>query len=271
MKNSRILAISRLLPPVVIPALVLAASLLVFLPRAAAQNSPGRDQASARQIVEAWESTARMHQAIGAEKGDLKIGEEGIEFRSQKGRTVKWPFAEVQTFLLSPHALALETYENRKHHLGGMQRFRFDLDRAVPPELAAELSRRIQRPSQNEVPDPGTQGIVLPAHHRTLTGGTNGTLCLSKSGIDYVTAVRGDSRSWRWADLQTLSDPDPFHLLVFGYRDTYFFDLKEPLSPSLFYRLVDALDAHNMAEPGPRPDAQIQSSQKQNGQGVRNE
>jgi hypothetical protein len=167
---------------------------------------------------------------------------------------VRWPFPEIQTFLLTPQQLDIETYENRKHHLPGMQRFRFDFDQAVPPERAAELSREIQRPSQNAVPDPVSQGIVFPAHHRTLTGGTNGTLRLSGSGIDYVTGVRGDSRSWRWADLQTLSDPDPFHLLVFGYRDTYAFDLKTPLSQSLFYRLVNAIDAQNSSGQGQRPD-----------------
>jgi hypothetical protein len=152
-----------------------------------------------------------------------------------------------------------------------MQRFRFDLDQAVPPEIAAELSLKIQRPSQNAVPDPALQGVVIPAHHRTLTGGTNGALRLSDGGIDYVTGVRGDSRSWRWDDLQTLSDPDPFHLLVFGYRDTYTFDLKEPLSRSLFYRMVNALDAHNAAGPVERPDAQSSKSAEKHGQGVRDE
>ncbi|HUZ95961.1 MAG TPA: hypothetical protein VMU57_13720, partial [Edaphobacter sp.] len=105
-------------------------------------------------------------------------------------------------------------------HLPGVERFRFHLDRAVPPEVAAELARDAQRPSQNAVPNPASQGIVIPAHHRTLTGGTNGTLRFRDGGIDYVTNAAGDSRSWRWADLQTLSNPDPYHLLIFGYRDT---------------------------------------------------
>ena len=251
--------------------LAFSTSLLVCLPQAIAQKAQDRDQTGAAQKVMPWESPARLHQAFGRERGDLKIGDEGIEFRSQKGSTVKWRFVEVQTFLLSPRTLAIETYENRKHHLPGMQRFRFDLDQAVPPEIAAELSLKIQRPSQNAVPDPALQGVVIPAHHRTLTGGTNGALRLSDGGIDYVTGVRGDSRSWRWDDLQTLSDPDPFHLLVFGYRDTYTFDLKEPLSRSLFYRMVNALDAHNAAGPVERPDAQSSKSAEKHGQGVRDE
>jgi len=202
------------------------------------------------QTVLSWTSPAKLHHVIGQEKGDLKITGEGIEFRSLKGRTVSWNYLEVQTFLLSPQTLVIETYQNRKHHLPGMQRFRFDLDQAVSAKIAAELARKIQRPSQNEVPDPESQGVVILAHHRTPTGGTNGSLRFSDGGIEYVTDVRGDSRSWRWADLQTLSDPDPFHLLVFGYRDTFTFDLKAPLSQALFYRLVDAIDAHNASESG---------------------
>jgi hypothetical protein len=262
MKFLRIFAIPQLLSFIVMPVLALSASLWVSLPLAGAQNVQDRTEVTPRQAVMSWESPARLHQAIGRESGDLKISNEGIEFLSNKGRTMKWPFVEVQTFLLLPRALTIETYQNRTHHVPGMKRFRFDLDQAVPPEIAAELSQQIQRPSKNGIPDPTSQGIVILAHHRTLTGGTNGTLRLSDSGIDYVTGVRGDSRSWRWADLQTLSDPDPFHLLVFGYRDTYSFDLKEPLPRSSFYRLVEALDAHNTSEPGLRPGAQSPNSTK---------
>jgi hypothetical protein len=262
MRITRIFAIPQFFSPIVMPVLALSVSLLVGRPQAVAQNAQDRPQVASRPTVLSWESPARLHQAIGREAGDFKVSGEGIEFRSHKGRTEKWPFVEVQTFLLFPRALTIETYQNRTHHLPGIQRFRFDLDKTVPPEIAAELSRQIQRPSKNAVPDPASQGIVIPAHHRTLTGGTNGTLRLSDSGIDYATSVRGDSRSWRWADLETLSEPDNFHLLVFGYRDTYTFDLKEPLPRSSFYRLVDALDSHSMAEPGLRPGTQSPNSTK---------
>ena len=271
MKDSSIFAIPQLLTPMVMPFLLLAASLPLFLSQAHAQNAQDRDQANARQTIKPWESPAKLHRAFGTEKGDLKIGAEGIEFRSQKGRIDKWPFLDVQTFRLSPKTLSIETYQNRKHHLPGMQRFRFDMDQDVPPALAAKLSTLIQRPSQNAVPDQALQGILIPAHHRTLTGGTNGTLRFSDDGIDYITDARGDSRSWRWADLQTLSDPDPFHLLVFGYRDTYSFDLKEPLPRSTFYRLVDALDKYSAAESGQMPGVQSQDNAEKPGQGGRHE
>jgi hypothetical protein len=253
------------------PVLVLAASLSPYLPAAGAETAQEAKQAGPDMAPVSWQSPARLHHVVGREKGDLTIGAEGIEFRSGKGRTIKLSYLEVQSFLLSPHSLNIETYQNRKRHLPGIERYKFEFANTVPPEVAAELSKEVHRPSQNAVPDPAAQGIVIPAHHRTVRGGTNGTLRIRDGGIDYVTDVAGDSRSWRWADLQTLSDPDPYHLFVFGYRDTYTFDLKEPLPQSLFYRLIDAVDAHSAVMPDKRPDVHAPKSSDGDGQGAGNE
>ncbi len=233
-----------------LPVLVFAASLWSCLPGAGAEIAQANKPAGSEKIFLSWKSPAKLRHVAGGEKGDISIGTDGIEFRSAKGRTVKVPYLEVQTFQILPHRLTIETYQNRKLHMPGIERYRFNLTEIVSPEVAAALAREVQRPSQNAVPDTASQGITILAHHRTLTGGTNGVLRFRDGGIDYVTEVAGDSRSWRWADLQTLSTPDPYHLLVFGYRDTYTFDLKEILPQSLFYRLVDALDSQNAAEPG---------------------
>ena len=250
------------------PVLILAASLSPYLPVAGAEIARDRQETGPEAAPVSWQSPAELHHVVGREKGDLTIGTEGIVFSSGKGRTMKLPYLEVQSFLLSPHSLAIETYQNRKRHMPGVERYRFELANAVPPEVAAELSKEVRRPSQNAVPDPAAQGIVIPAHHRTVRGGTNGTLRIRDVGIDYVTDVAGDSRSWRWADLQTLSASDPYHLLVFGYRDTYTFDLKEILPQPLYYRLVDALDRHHAAESAQKIDPQDLKSSETRGPGA---
>ena len=232
--------------------LLLSTTFSPYLLGAGAQLARSRDQTTSEVGIVPWQSPAKLHQMVGKEHGDLILDGEGIEFRSHQGRTVKLPFLEVQTFLLSQHRLVIETYQNRARHLPGMARYRFDLEQAMPPQVAAELARKVKRPSQNAVPYVDLQAYAIPAHHRTGTGGTNGTLRFRDGGIDYVTESTGDSRSWRWADLQTLSDPDPYHLLVFGYHDNYTFDLKEPLPQSLYYGLVDALDLKNATDSGGR-------------------
>jgi hypothetical protein len=230
------------------PVLVLAASLSPYLPAQCAEIVQDRQQAASERPSPSWQSPAKLRRAVGSEKGDLLVGANGIEFRSGKGQTLKLSYLEMQTFHLSPHSLVIETYQNRKKHMPGVERLRFEMSESVSPQVAADLAREVQRPSQNAVPDPTAQGIVIAAHHRSLAGGTNGILRFRDGGIDYVTDAPGDSRSWRWADLQTLSSPDPYHLLAFGYRDTYSFDLKELLPQSLYYRLVDEIDVQSATE-----------------------
>lgn len=168
-------------------------------------------------------------------EGTLTLDGAGVEFRARSGRTQRWGFEEIQTAYLGPRRVVLETYQNRSWHRPGEQHFRFDLSRALPPVVAAELAVRIGRPVQNDVAEATAPAMAtIPVRHRGLLHGTNGVLRFRIGGIDYVTHAKGDSRSWRWADLQTLSEPDPYHLYVIGYRDTYTFDLKAPLSRRLF-------------------------------------
>ena len=230
------------------PVLVLAASLSPCLLAQSAEIAQDRQQAASESPSPSWQSPAKLRRAVGSKKGDLLVGANGIEFRSGKGQTLKLSYLEMQTFHLSPHSLVIETYQNRKKHMPGVERLRFEMTESVSPQVAADLAKEVQRPSQNAVPNPAARGIVIPAHHRSLAGGTNGILRFRDGGIDYVTNAPDDSRSWRWADLQTLSSPDPYHLLAFGYRDTYSFDLKELLPQSLYYRLVDEIDAQSAAE-----------------------
>lgn len=235
----------------VLPLLVLSATLFSCVPKAGAQTATDIKPAGSAKLAISWRSHARLRHAVRKEHGDIMMGAEGVEFRSAKGRTLKWPFLEIKTFSLSVHSLAIETYTNRNRHLPGLQQYRFDLDQAIPPEVAAEFAREVQRPTRNEVPDPASPSILIVlAHHQTRIGGTNGALRFRKDGIDYVTSVADDNRSWRWADLQTLSRPDPYHLVVFGYRDTYSFDLKERVPQPLFDWLTEEVASHNAAESG---------------------
>ncbi len=63
-----------------------------------------------------------------------------------------------------------------------------------------------------------------------------------------MTKSAQDSRSWRWADIQTMTNQDPYHLILFGYRETYSFDLKEPLPPGLYDRVTDEVYGHNVRD-----------------------
>ncbi len=218
-----------------------------------------------------WQTPARMRKSIGSRAGMLRIDSEGIQFQPVKGKEYRWPYIEIKTFDLSSKTLILQGYQNKSLHRPGEKSFRFELTNPLPSPVAAELARRVAKPTRNGDPDPKLDSFAsIPVHHHRNFGGSNGTLRFSEGGIDYVTAA-GDARSWRWADLETLSNPDPYHLIVFGYRDAYTFDLKEPLSQVFLNRLTDQINSHNAAEPGQGPDVQVPYGSESHGQGVGNE
>lgn len=195
-----------------------------------------------------WESPARIRRTdfISSDHGNLLIDKNGVEFRAGNDRRWHWSFGEIHTVFIAPHRLVLRTYVNRSMHRPGQREYRFELTQTLPSDVAASIAEAVAQPSQNAVPDPNAPALaIIPVRHRAFSSGTNGVLRFRQGGIDYVTTTREDSRSWRWADLQTLSDPDPYHLFLFGYRDTYTFDLKAPVSRKLLDRATDEIFRHN--------------------------
>ena len=209
-----------------------------------AQEAQTERQEAGRQSSLAWRSPASLHKTFGKKSGEIVIEEGGVRFQPREGPAFNWSLLDIQTFSLLPHRLVIKTYKNRAHHLPGMQQFRFELTQGIPPAVAAELARGVARPSQNAVPNPALPSLAeIPVHHRTGTRGTNGLLRFREDGLDYIANSAGDSRSWRWADLQVLSNVSPYNLFVSGYRETYTFDLKKPLSRALLDRSTNAISS----------------------------
>ena len=200
-----------------------------------------------------WKSPARLHHGFRSTPGNLIFTASGIEFRSEPRFSHRWAFAEVKTFDLTAREFVLTDYENRQHHLPGIRHFRFDLKERVPPAVAAELASLVGKPVINADPDGEAQAFFeIHARHGTPLGGTNGTLRFRDQGLDYITTSAEDSRSWRWADIETLANPDRYHLQVGGYRETFNFELKEPLPGETFDRLWDHLYTRDLNISAPR-------------------
>lgn len=191
-----------------------------------------------------WESAARLHRTIKRPIfGTLVIADSGIEFRSEK-LSLKWEFLDIHTFDLSGREFTLSTYQNRRWHEPGERRFHFTLAEAIPPSAATVVQQRVAKPARNGAPDPKAPAIAeIPARHGASS---NGTLRVRDSGIDYVSANGRDSRTWRWKDIQTIANPDPYSFRVTAYREIAQFELKEPLSRSLFDEMWDRLYASDL-------------------------
>lgn len=218
-----------------------------------AQAANGNDSASLPALTGSassarWQSAAKLHRGLGKTSGTLIIDGAGLEFRPDKGSSIRWAFVDIQTLYVLPRRITVTGYEKRGRLRPGTKQFRFDLATDLPPAVAAELANSVGRPVRNGDPQPEASSIAtLPVHHRTGFGGTksNGILRFREDGIDYVTKSNKDSRSWRWTDIQTLTSSDPFHLTVFGYLETYSFDLKQPLQQRIYDRLTGEVYRHH--------------------------
>jgi hypothetical protein len=176
----------------------------------------------------------------------LVIDNDGVEFQSTKLKQ-RWAFLDIHTFDADSHELTLWTYQRRPWHEPGERPFHFTLSDAIPLEVAARLLQRVEKPVRNGVPLSEPQVVVeIPAHRRTWFGGSNGTLRLNDGGIDYVTEERRDSRRWRWSDIQTIANPNPYELRVTAYREIVEFDLKRALPRATFERMWDELYASGL-------------------------
>jgi hypothetical protein len=195
-----------------------------------------------------WQSQAQFHRFLKETlHGTLLFDNDGISFKSRKF-SGRWPYSEIRTFDLSgARELVVTGYENRHWHEPGERRFWFTLSQPLPPEIAAAFTARVGRPVINGDPNPDAKVIAeIPAHHRERFGGSNGTLRFREDGIDYIAADGRDGRSWRWSDIQTLANPNPWEFRVMAYREIVEFDLKRPLSHDLFDRLWDSLYAQDL-------------------------
>jgi hypothetical protein len=194
-----------------------------------------------------WQIAAQWHRLLKkAVPGTLALDDDGVEFRSAK-LNQRWAYVNVHSFDLSARELTLVSYENRPWHEPGERSFHFTWSEPMPSEIAAQFTERVGKPVRNGVPLPGIAALSeIPAHHRMWSGGSNGTLLLKEGGIDYVTENGRDSRTWRWADIQTIANPNPYELRVAGYREIFEFDLKQPLSRAVFERIWDHLYAADL-------------------------
>ena len=197
---------------------------------------------------EEWKTAAKWHRGLKtAVVGTLLLDGDGVEFRSAKF-THRWKYLEIHSFDLSRRELTLLTYQNRAWYEAGERPFRFTLDEGgLPPEIAAQFTERVGKPVRNGAPLLTTSAVEeIPAHHRVWRGGSNGMLRLKEDGIDYVTDNRRDSRSWRWADIQTIANPSVYELRVTAFREIVEFDLKQPLPRPVFERMWDRLYANEL-------------------------
>ena len=179
----------------------------------------------------------------GGAVGTLRVDADSISFveASKKGKDSReWRFEDIQQLSLSSSELRVLTYEDRKWQLGRDRDYVFDqLPEGFVEQARQVLAQKLGRRFVVELADSGVAATwEAGAKLRHGLGGSEGVLRIGDDRIVYQSKAAGESRSWRFEDIDTISMAGPFDLSVTtiersGWRHAgpteFRFQLKEEL------------------------------------------
>jgi hypothetical protein len=218
-------------------------------------------------IAASGQTFAVRHQHTGKDgPGELKISDTGIVF-TEAGKKAKpkhsrtWKYGEIQQLELSPERLRILTYEDVR--LTGRDREYVFVDlpagfaKAVYPQWRDKLDRRFIA----ALPDSDVQTIVeFPAKLGGTFKGVEGMLRFGEDRIVFETARDGESRTWRFSDIDNIASAGPFDFSLTtpehhgvwnaGTRE-FRFQLQKPMEEARFDELWRKLFRQPLTESRP--------------------
>ncbi len=196
--------------------------------------------------------------------GTLVITDRGVSFQElTKKKKVKHAFElnyqDIQELKLSPTKLTLVTYKDRKLLLGLDKEYEFTLTPGQSFNQAyALLKDRLDQRFVAAIADDTIQPLwEIPVKLLGRVSGSEGTLEVGADHIVYKTAAKGQSRTWRYEDIENISTSGPFQLTLTTYEraKTHYgnlrgfnFQLKEALDEKRFNLLWRRLNQNKGLE-----------------------
>ncbi len=155
-------------------------------------------------------------------RGTLTITPGGVEYKAGRAKDSRtWKFDEIRTLeVKSPAEISVVTYEDQKRWFGKDKVFEFTLlDKKATPELSAFLLSRVKRPMELAVvPEEGAKpAFQMAVKHLHTVVGAMGELQIFTDRIVFKSSKVGDSRFWRLADIERVSQPDRFRFQIVSY------------------------------------------------------
>ena len=200
----------------------------------------------------------RHDHRLGSCTGILKIDENGVSFqevkknKQQGSHAWEWPYQEIQQLELAPGKLRVLTYKDSRWKLGADREYEFQVLSGTLQEAYSFLRNRLDRRFVAALADVGGEGLwQLPVKHIGRIMGSDGLLIVGQNQIVFRTNKGGESRTWRYADIDNISSSDPFQLtlttferakLDYGSRKQFNFQLKEALGENRYNELWRSLN-----------------------------
>jgi len=178
--------------------------------------------------------------------GTLVITERGVSFQElTRKKQVKHSFdltyQDIQELKLTADKLTLVTYQDRKWRLGVDKEYEFAL---APGQSFSEvytlLKDRLDQRFVAAVADEQVQPLwEIPVKLLGRMVGSEGVLQAGPDRIVYKTTKKGQSRTWRYADIENISTSGQFQLTLTTYEraKTHYGNLK-----GFNFQLKQALD-----------------------------
>jgi hypothetical protein len=170
--------------------------------------------------------------------GTLTVSDTGIAFEEtgKDGKAPKhpqvwhWAYQDIQQLTISPRTLTVLTYKDNLWKLGADREYDFDLVSEGTFANAYDfLKGRLDQRFVAEIPDTISQTLwAIPVKHLLRFGGDEGVLQVGAGAIVYKSAKNGESRTWRYEDIENISSSGPFQLTIttFERAKTHYGNLK---------------------------------------------
>jgi len=193
--------------------------------------------------------------------GTLVINERGVSFqeltkKQQARHAFELNYQDIQELKLTDGKLTLVTYQDRKWRLGLDKEYEFTLTPGHSFSGAYTLLKdRLDQRFVAAVADEQTQPLwEIPVKLLGLVTGSEGVLQVGADRIVYKTARKGQSRTWRYGDIENISTSGPFQLTLttyerakshYGNLKGFNFQLKQALEEERFNLLWRRLNKEN--------------------------
>jgi hypothetical protein len=169
--------------------------------------------------------------------GVMTVDENGVRFTGAKQHAWRWKYEDIQELRLAPESIHILTYKDSKLRLGKDREYNF-IGKIPAEELYPLLKDRMDQrfvAAVGQVSD--LPSWSLPAKHLRPIVGSEGTLSFTADAIVYSTAVRAESRTWRYSDIDTIASSGPFQLTITTLEKTFNFQLKQPITEARYNNL----------------------------------
>ncbi|MEW5975834.1 MAG: hypothetical protein AB1898_08505 [Acidobacteriota bacterium] len=189
--------------------------------------------------AEGFEFRVKHDHLLGSCDGQLIANDGEIRYEAANGRhSQTWAYADIQKLdVASVRQLVLETFQSQSWKMLGRDKvLEFTLVEAqLTPQHQEFLRKKLTRPMVARLVEKAQhRPATLLVRHRHRLGGCGGRLEIGEDRMIYSTAHASDNRVWKLSEIETIGSPDPYHLRVTTYNETFTFDLKSPLDTKLY-------------------------------------